>query len=150
MTKCFAKPQGFCICSGPWCLQHFVLFLKSFKISLFDSSIIGVTEARITKQVPLLNNLNPNNYSYEFTPTETTPCGTLLYIPNHLSYKCCKKNGLESTFTEIVKPKKSNITVGVIYRHPSMNLTDFNGNYLNKLLENISKDQKSSCSEIFM
>ena len=39
--------------------------------------------------------------------------------------------------------KKSNITVGVIYRHPSMDLTDLNCNYLNKLLENISKEQKS-------
>ena len=33
--------------------------------------------------------------------------------------------------------------MGVIYRHPSMDLTDFNCNYLNKLLENISKEQKS-------
>ena len=30
-----------------------------------------------------------------------------------------------------------------IYRHPSMGLTDFNCNYLNKLLENIFKEQKS-------
>ena len=54
------------------------------------------------------------------------------------------KNELESTFIEIVNPKKSNIIVGVIYRHPSMDLTDFNCNYLNKLLENISKEQTSS------
>ena len=33
--------------------------------------------------------------------------------------------------------------MGVIYRHPSMNLTDFNCNYLNKLLQNISEEQKS-------
>ena len=33
--------------------------------------------------------------------------------------------------------------MGVIYGHPSMDLTDFNCNYLNKLLENISKEQKS-------
>ena len=33
--------------------------------------------------------------------------------------------------------------MGVIYRHPSTDLTDFNWNYLNKLLENISKEQKS-------
>ena len=33
--------------------------------------------------------------------------------------------------------------MGVIYRHLSMDLTDFNCNYLNKLLENISKEQKS-------
>ena len=31
----------------------------------------------------------------------------------------------------------------VIYRHPSVDLTDFNCNYLNKLLENISEEQKS-------
>ena len=75
--------------------------------------------------------------------------GTILYIANHLSHKCpndlniYKKNELESTFIEIVNPKKSNIIVGVIYRHPSMDLVDFISNYLNKLLDNISKEQKS-------
>ena len=92
--------------------------------------------------------MNLNNYSSEFTPTETSAGGILLYIANHLSYKCLndlniyKKNKLKSTFIEIVNQKKSNIIVGVIYRHPSMDLTDFNCNYLNKLLENISKEQK--------
>ena len=34
--------------------------------------------------------------------------------------------------------------MGVIYKHPSMDLTNFNTcNYLNKLLENICKEQKS-------
>ena len=107
--------------------------------------LTGVSETRVTKQLSLLNNLNLNNYSYEFTPTETTAGGTLLYIANHLSYKCCndlntyKKNELESAFIETVKPEKSNIINGVIYRHPSMDLTDFNSIYLNKLLENTSK-----------
>ena len=93
--------------------------------------------------------MNLNNYSFEFTPTETSAGGTLLYIANHLSYKCrndlntFKKNELESTLIEIVDTRKSNIIVGVIYRHPSMDLTDFNCNYLNKVLENISKKQKS-------
>ena len=105
----------------------------------------GVSETRVTKQLSLLNNLNLNNYSYEFTPTETTAGGTLLYIANHLSYKCCndlntyKKNELESAFIETVKPEKSNIINGVIYRHPSMDLTDFNSIYLNKILENTFK-----------
>ena len=40
------------------------------------------------------------------------------------------KNEWESTFIEIVNPGKSNIIAGVIYRHPSMNLADFNCNYL--------------------
>ena len=50
---------------------------------------------------------------------------------------------MESTFIEIVNLRKSNIIVGVIYIHPSMDLADFNYNYLNKLLENISKEEKS-------
>ena len=83
----------------------------------------------------------------EFTPTETS-AGALHYLVNHLSYKFCnyqniyKKNELESTFIEIFNPKKSNVIVGVIYRHPSMDLTNFNINYLNKLRQNISKEQK--------
>ena len=90
--------------------------------------IIEITETRITKQVSLLNNLNLNNYSSEFTPTETSAGGNLLYTANHLSYKCrndfniYKKNELESTFIEIAKPIKSNILMRVIYRHPSMGI----------------------------
>ena len=123
-------------------LQH----LLSCTRKTFD--IIAISETRIIKNIFLLNNLDLNNYSFEFTPTETSAGGTLLYIANHLSYKCrndlniYKKNELESTFIEIVNPKKSNIVVRVIYRHPSMDLTDFNCNYLNKPLENISKEQK--------
>ena len=119
-------------------LQHLLSCTKK------NFDIIAISETRITKQVSLLNNLNLNNYSFEFTPTETSAGGILFYIANHLSYKCrndlniYKKNELESTFIETVNPKKSNIIVGVIYRHPSMDLTD-----LNKLLENISKEQKS-------
>ena len=97
---------------------------------------MAVSETRITRNLSLLNNLNLNNYSFEFTLTETCAGGTL-YIANCVSYKCrndlkiYKKNELESTFIEIVNPKKLNIIVGVIYRHPSMDLTDFNCNYLN-------------------
>ena len=69
--------------------------------------IIVTSERRIIKQVSLLNNLNLNNYLFQFTPIETSAGGTLLYIANHLSYKChndlniYKKNELESTFIEI-------------------------------------------------
>ena len=38
-----------------------------------------------------------------------------------------------------MNPKKSNIIVGTIYKHLSMDLTDFNNNYLNNLLEKVSK-----------
>ena len=46
-----------------------------------------MSETRNTRQVSLLNNLNLNNYFFEFTPTETLAGSTLFYIANHLSYK---------------------------------------------------------------
>ena len=49
---------------------------------------------------------------------------------------------LESTFIEIINPRKSNITVGVIHRHPKMVVTDFNNNFLNNLLKKINQEQK--------
>ena len=52
---------------------------------------MAISETRITKQVSLSNNLNLNNYSFEFTPNETSAGGTflyILYIPIYLSYKC--------------------------------------------------------------
>ena len=81
--------------------------------------IVAISETRIRKQVSLLINLNLNNCSFEFTPTETSAGCTLLYIANHLSYKSndlniYKKNELESNFGEIVNQKT--INVGIIYR----------------------------------
>ena len=95
-------------------LQH----LLSCTNKIFD--IIAITETRIKENVSITNNLSIKNYSIEFTPTESSAGGTLLYIANHLSYKprqdlnIYKKNELESTFIEIMNLKKSNI-VGTIY-----------------------------------
>ena len=123
-------------------LEH----LLSCKNNIFD--VIAVSETRITKNIYLTNNLTMNNFSFEFTPTEFSAGGTLLYIANHLSYKprldlnIYKSNKLESTFIEVLNPKKSNIIIGCIYKHPSMDLNDFNTNYLNNL-DKVSKEQKS-------
>ena len=65
---------------------------------------------------------------YEFTPTESTAGGILLYIADYLAYQ--KRNNLniyvnnflESTFIEATSPSKTNIIVGWIYRHPTMDL----------------------------
>ena len=54
-----------------------------------------------------------------------------------------KSNELESNFIENLKPKKSNIIIGSIYKHPLMDLNDFNTNDLNSLLDKVSKEQKS-------
>ena len=54
-----------------------------------------------------------------------------------------ESNEIESTFTEILNPKKSNIIIDCIYKHPSMDLNDCNINYLNKLLNKVPKERKS-------
>ena len=111
--------------------------------------IIGVTKTRISKQLSLLNNFNLNNYSYKFASTETNVGGTLLYIANHLSCKYCndlqiyEKYELYSLLLKLLTLKNQILLWELIYRHPSIDLADFNSNYLNKLLENISKEQKS-------
>ena len=82
------------------------------------------------------------------TPTESHAGGTILYINNKLSYKlrqylCIYKSSeLESTFIEI-NPKKTNIIIHCIYRHPTMNLNAFNDNYLNIILQKKSKEKKN-------
>ena len=76
-----------------------------------SSDIIAITEPRITKNLSLTNNLTMNNFSFEFTLTESSAGSTLLYIANHLSYKpwldlnIYESNELESTFTEVLNPK---------------------------------------------
>ena len=109
--------------------------------------IIAVSETRISKKTSLTSNINLNNYSFETTPTESTAGGTMLYVSNRLSYKprtdlnMYKKNELESIFIEIINSKKSNIVVGCVYKHPNMDVLDFNS-LINQLLDKISKEQK--------
>ena len=55
-----------------------------------------------------------------------------------------KTHELESTFTETINPRKSNIILGVVYRHPTMDLNEFNDNYVNKLLDNITRENKTT------
>ena len=112
--------------------------------------IIAISETRITKNINnILPNINLNNYVFEFTPTESSAGGTLIYVANHLAYKprtdlqIYKKRDLESTFIEIINPKKSNVIVNCIYRHSNMDLNKCNSGYLNPLLTKLSNEKKT-------
>ena len=52
--------------------------------------MVAISETRIMKKTSMISNINLNNYSFEFTPIESTAGGTVLYIANHLSYKSHK------------------------------------------------------------
>ena len=74
---------------------------------------------------------------------------TTYHLANHLAYnprtdlQIYKKCNLKSTFIEIINHKKSNIITGYIYRHRNMDLNDFNNDYLNPLLVELSKEKKT-------
>ena len=115
----------------------------------FNFDVIAISETRITKNKAQINHIDLTNYSYEHCPTESSAGGSLLYIRNNLSYKTrndlniYKSAELESTFIEIINHKNSNIIVGCIYRHPAMDLNEFNDYYLNELLHKLSSENKS-------
>ena len=73
----------------------------------------------------------------------------MVYASSRLSYKSrtdlnmYKKDQLESTFIETINSKKSNIVVSCVYKHPNMDVLDFNS-IINQLLDKISKEQKQS------
>ena len=120
------------------------------KTTNMNFDIIAISETRITKNINnILSNINLNNYAFEFTPTEFSAGGTLIYVANHLAYKprtdlqIYKKRDLESTFTEKINPKKSNIIIDCIYRHPNIHLNGFNSDYLNSLFSKLSKKKKT-------
>ena len=104
--------------------------------------IITVSETRISKKTSLTYNINLNNYYFETTPTESTAGGTLLYVSDCLSYRPWTDLELESTVIEIINSKKSNMVVGCVYKHPNMDVLDFNS-LINQLLDKISKEQKN-------
>ena len=127
-------------------MDDFELILDSTQIC-FD--VIAITETRILKTKFPVTDVNLTNYGSEYCPTESSAGGTMLYIGNHLSYKlrndlCIYKTAeLESIFIKLINSKKSNVIIGAIYRHPNMDLDEFNDIYLNPLLDKISKESKS-------
>ena len=80
--------------------------LLTCKNKVFDT--LAVSEARITKETSLTTNINLKKYAIEFIPTESSA-----YIASHPDLNIYKANQLESTFVEIIKPKKINIDLNI-------------------------------------
>ncbi|XP_065682310.1 uncharacterized protein LOC136095525 [Hydra vulgaris] len=130
-------------------LKHFDDLVNLLQSTKLEFDIIGISETRLNKNRPQTSNITLNGYSHEDTPSESHASGALLYINNRLAYKprndllIYKPKELKSIFIEIINPKKSNIIVGCIYRHPKMSLDNFLSFYLNPLLKNLTKENKT-------
>ena len=114
----------------------------------YDFSVIGLTESRIKKDIGISFPMSIEGYSFVHTPTESSCGGSLLYISDKVNYKprndllIYKSTHLESIFVEIIYPKKTNIIVGCIYKHPCMAIKEFN-DFLSPILEQISLENKT-------
>ena len=113
--------------------------------------VIGLTETKLKHNEEPIINIDIPGYKTYSNGTEAEKGGALLYIKDNLNGRPLKKldklmyksKQLESIFVEICNKGKKNIIVGCIYRHPSMELSDFNDNYLNPLLEEITTKEKT-------
>ena len=128
-------------------MEDLEYLLKTTNINI---DIIAISETKILKNTKVVNNINIQNFSYEFTPAESAAGKTLLYIADHLAYQkrndlnYLEKRYLESTFIEINSPNKTNIIADCIYRHSTMDLNEFNCHYLSPFLEKLAKEQKTA------
>ena len=117
----------------------------------FKFDIIALTETKIIKNKKPKYNINMKGYKTYYMPAEADKGGTLIYISESIQSKrrldleslLYQSEKLESTFIEIINSTKKNIVVGCIYRHPSMDLAQFNSDFLNPLLQRLDKENKS-------
>ena len=126
---------------------HFEDLKVLLQVLDFPFDIIAISETKIQKGIDPLININLPNYQYLHTPTESTKGGTLIYISNKLIFKprpdleIYQAKDIESTFTEIIMPKGKNIIVGCIYKHHSIDQTEFS-KHLIPIREKTNKEQK--------
>lgn len=110
--------------------------------------IIGISESRLKESNNLITNINIADYVIEHCPTAGKAGGTLLYISKDIVYNIRKdlniyeKEKLESIFIEQYNEKDQNTIIGCIYKHPCMDITEFNVE-IRKLLNKLSSEHKN-------
>ena len=116
------------ICSFIKNFDDFNILLTDLNVN-FD--ILAITKSRIRKDSSSPVNVHLDNYSIEQTPTETSAGGTLLYISRRLSYqlrndlKLYDSGKIEPIFIEIFCSKLTNVIVGYIHKHSTLQMNDF-------------------------
>ena len=114
-----------------------------------DFDILGLTETRIIKEQDATYDTSITGYEEYFTPTESTTGGTSLYINRNIKSKertDLEKNLYipkkpESTFVELIIKGKKNIIIGCIYKHPKLDINEFN-TFFENTMEKLSFENK--------
>ena len=104
----------------------------------------------ITKSNILTTNIDIPGYNIEHTLTESKVGGCLLYISGKVPYKLqndlnlyCPKQ-LNSVFIELLLFNKPSQIIGLIYKHPSINVSTFTNDHLKTMLNAIHYENKST------
>ena len=95
---------------------------------IFDFS--GIFETHLKLNRNSFNPISMPSYNIEYTPTESSNSGTVLYIKQGINYKIRKDSQinkskeLESMFVKVLEPvmSKNNMIIGCTYHHPSVEL----------------------------
>ena len=113
--------------------------------------VIGITETKIKINIVPIFDTSLDGYAPYQTPTEGDKGGVTLYISK--KHKCKRRKDLdsiiyktkelESVFVELIRNNKKNIIIGCIYRHPNMEISEFNEYFINPLMNKLSKEDKT-------
>ena len=120
----------------------------------FEFDILAISESKLQiNTAPSVNIDIPNYHPPVSTPSEAEKGGILLYINKRipdfkvrhdLNSKVYDPKHLESLFIEINNNKMSNDIIGVIYRHPKMELDNFNDNFLSPFMDTLSLEKNKN------
>ena len=95
----------------------------------YNFDVIWISEHKIFKDASPSNNINiPGYHEFIFEPTETSHGGTGFYIKDNIDYviredlQINSPSDFESMFIEIQFPKKKNLIIGCVCRHPTSNI----------------------------
>ena len=111
--------------------------------------IIALSETKILKGINPTYDPRLRGYNEFLKPTESEKGGTALYINENiqntqrtdLETLLYFPKLLESSFAELVTSSKEKIIVGCIYKHPKMDIDDFN-TLFEAVMDKITKERK--------
>ena len=111
--------------------------------------IIGITETGFKNTTNVSDLYNLEGFSHVDCNTDSNKGGVRLYVSKKYDYKTrpdlqiYRSTLLESTFVELSSNNnKENVIIGCIYKHPSMEIEEFNDDYLKKTLEKVTYENK--------
>ena len=118
----------------------------------FEFDILAISESKLIKNISPLTDVNIDNYHKPIsTPSEASKGGVLLYvnkkIPNFKprpDLNAYAPKMIESAFIEIINPNKSNTITGVMYRHPSLDVDNFNRDHIRPLVTKLSLEKNKN------